>query len=276
MDRRRLLALSAASLSSVTGFAGCLGLGADGSGDRTESTNIPTESSRTSTETATVDGPTLVLDSLTVRRHTTRAAQHIDVVADPDSQYVVVDLDIVSAGSNVSDESAVTVSDRDDLDAVEYAVVLDGDRYDDWFDNMHPAEISRHISIPVPTGIAPESGEFELSLGGGQSSRTTISKTHLGRIAQVPRFTLDEFTAEAGNATVQVTLTVTNEGDRGGRFLADLGPSTMSDRPEISFGVPPGETVTQQESIGIDAGGADEMTIICEWGDERHSRTVTL
>ncbi|WP_435335035.1 hypothetical protein [Haloarchaeobius sp. TZWWS8] len=216
--------------------------------------------------------------SLDVWRRTTtvRNHHHTDVVADPERQYVVAAI-VVDRQESAPDDGTTTDGTKTDqlpdASELDVSVRLDGETYADSF----PLDVYwSGIGVPVPTGIEPDDGELVVGLPDGAETRFSLSSTQLDRLAHVPRFTLDEFTLEAGNATVQATLTVSNDGDRDGRFLAELGTDSMSDTPEVEIDVPAGETATRTESVPVAVEGSGEVTVVCQWGDESHRRAVTV
>ncbi|WP_267642631.1 hypothetical protein [Haloarchaeobius amylolyticus] len=275
MHRRRFLAATAAALPATS--AGCLAGGGPGTSTDREPTDRVTDPTATTpepTSTSETEGPGYSIDveDVAVSRRTTtiQSGAHVDVAADPEEQYVVAD---VAVAPHVDGETTVDPPAPADL---RFVATLDGDEYRRAFATEFGGGRRTRMAVPVPTGIDPDEGALAVGPGGGGGVSHQFTPEQLDRIARVPRFSLDSFALEAGNATVRATLAVSNEGDRDGRFLAELGTDYISDTPEVAFAVPAGETVTREESVPIHAEDADEVTVVLGWGSTYHRKTVEL
>ncbi|WP_439025661.1 hypothetical protein [Haloarchaeobius sp. DT45] len=272
MDRRRLLVSTASSLSAAA--AGCLGSGEPGTSTSREPTDPApaTDGEPPTTSAAPGPGYSLSVEDIGVFRRTTtiQHSNHVDVAADPETQYVVATVVVLPPETGEPAEDPPNPTDR------RFVATLDGETYDDAFATEFGSQYATTIAVPVPTGLDPAEGTLQVGHRGEDGFWHQFTAEQLDRIAHVPRFTLDAFTVEAGNATVQATLEVSNSGDRDGRFLAELGTNDISDTPEVSFEVPAGETVTKRESVAIYAEDAAEVTVVCNWGDTYHRRTVEV
>ncbi|MCT9095941.1 hypothetical protein [Haloarchaeobius sp. HME9146] len=278
MNRRRFLATAGAAIPvALAGCVGSDGLGTDSGREPAETGTdpSPTDSTAldsTATDPASGDGYDLVVENVAVYRRTTTAANgvHVDVAADPERQYVVADVGVLPP------EDGETAADPPAPTDLEFTVTLDGESYGNAFATEFGSQYATTIAVPVPTGIEPGTGELAVGPAGDGGIRHEFTAAQLARIARVPQFTLESFTVEGGNASARATLEVTNEGDRDGRFMAELGTDYISDTPEVTFEVPAGETVTTEESVSVYAEDTAEVTVVLGWGSTYHRRTVTL
>lgn len=131
------------------------------------------------------------------------------------------------------------------------------------------------LGFAVPTDPAPS--EASIVWHGPREVRWRIPDELVTRLGRAPDFSLEGFRAPESaprGTSLGVTVEVANNGDRDGRFLAELGNAATSDQPEIAVSVPAGETVTSTQSV--DARFAEgEMTVLLRWEGGVQRRTVT-
>lgn len=93
------------------------------------------------------------------------------------------------------------------------------------------------------------------------------------RLHRVPSFDLRAFETDVVDGTLEVTVTVSNDGDRAGRWLGQLTTAASADSSEVfALAVPAGETATRTvrpSLAGIYAGSTVTLELIATTRRER-------
>lgn len=291
MHRRTYLALAA---SSLAGAGGCLDAGptADADptgspsqepGDRGGSRTTPTGTPRPDATTLELGEPfepsagwSVTLSNARVRPIALRAGVHLDPVGVPGAQFVIADV-AVDGDPNGTETAGVLP------DPADFAVTLDGavtvERRGFWAGQTgRPAERDGTFAAPVLSADADRAAIRWRAPDPPVEWRLTAA--HREAIANAPEFEVREFSVPASverGAGFEASLTVANTGARDGRFLAELGATTISDTPELSFDVPVGAAVDHAEPLSphypTEAG---ELRIVLNWGLGRLERQVAV
>ncbi|MFB6221285.1 MAG: hypothetical protein ABEH90_07580, partial [Halolamina sp.] len=105
--------------------------------------------------------------------------------------------------------------------------------------------------------------------------RWELSADVRSAISNPPRFEVRDFAAkDVPGDEIEISVTVSNNGERDGRFLAEAGDTEMSDQPEIEVAVPAGETVSATRRVLASFRDREEVTVVLRWGGEERTRTV--
>jgi len=134
------------------------------------------------------------------------------------------------------------------------------------------------LAMAVPTGEYA-SGEVRLDLGAGNSIHVPIIRSALAAFADPPAFAVHGLAIDEPieGDSLHATVTIENVGGTAGRFLAELGPTSVSDSPEFHFDVPSHEEVRHDVSVPFTApGGSGDATIRLDWGVDQLERSVEV
>ena len=107
----------------------------------------------------------------------------------------------------------------------------------------------------------------------------SLSEDAVARLLDPPSFEeVDIVTPDSAprGDSVDVTVSVENAGGSDGTFLAELGPTTYSDLPEIDVDVPARSTGEATETFSTASAADDELTLRLKWGYGSVERTVEL
>lgn len=264
MHRRTLL-----SLVGTAATAGCLGAIADGP-DPDESGQNPTEPPRRVTTGA---GYVIDVGSIDVQVSVLVMGVHADVRAMAGSAYLRVPV-------TLTDRDGRVITDLEPYDRLRDGLVVrlrGGTSTHAAFDRSHEGP-GMVLAVAVPVGDYDD-GEVRIDLGGGNAIHVPAPVEALSALADPPAFEVHDLSIESPieRQTLEATITVENGGGTDGRFLAELGPVTVSDTPEIGFDVPAGETVSNEVSVTVVAPrGSEEATIRLEWGVDQLEQTVEV
>lgn len=281
MNRRTLLS-TLGTVTAITGTAstaGCLGaLGpTDDPSDAGRTDADPTDAGPTTADrperVTTGDGHVVDLGTIDVQASILVMGVHTDVRAHNGTSFLRLPVTLEDA-----DGSPITAPDPYEkiresssvrLDAGAHAQVV----YDRT--NEGPGVV---LALAVPVGEYDD-GEFRVGLGGGDAVHVPIPADALSAIADPAAFEVTSFEVEepVEGETLEATVTVENVGGTAGRFLAELGPTSVSDSPEVTFDVGAHEEVREDVSVAFTVpSDSDEATIRLEWGVDELERTVAV
>lgn len=265
---RRTLLAAVATLP----VAGCLG--GDGRGTPTE--DDPTTSTTTGepnpTEPTTLEvGETYDTGDYAVRvaspavRHgiVEFGTTHPDPRWEDGAQFLVVDLAVEDGGP---DPSTLPVRAETDQGPVR-------ERY--FVSSSSASETRQPIGFPIPTSTAL--GAVSVRLQVEPPVRWRLPDDVVETLRHAPEFALESFAVPESarpEAAVDASLSVTNVGQRDGRFLAELGPTAMSDQSEIEHTVSVGETSTTTHSVPVRFFESETAEVVLRWEGGVERRTV--
>ncbi|WP_410766463.1 hypothetical protein [Haloferax sp. DFSO60] len=262
--RRSLLRLGGCGLLSAT--AGCLAE----SGENDES---QTTSNR----------------ALSMGEKATRPNDMFLRLSDPKVNKLISTLDVGATGhvypAGYSNSQFLTLSVQSGgtpYSDIQLSPMIDGERYESQtyrhgFSPENPAP----LSVEVPLAQA-ERAAIEWQPSADETYRWELPQSVVEQFHSEPRFSVTEFsvpdTVERGEPFT-VRLSVSNTGDRDGRFLGVVlgtGPSSLPLVSTFSFPVPVGETVSRELS-GRTNTEKSSMTAILDWGlgEKRASFSVS-
>ncbi|MFB6161523.1 MAG: hypothetical protein ABEJ61_10175 [Haloferacaceae archaeon] len=212
-------------------------------------------------------GPTVAVSRPAVRHGVVEfGTVHVDPLWEDGAQFAVADVTV--EGSNAPDVA--------DLDVAVEADTVDrtGRRY------VHAernAERRQRFAFPVPTDPAPSRAAVVWRPADGPAVRWPLSDALVGALGRAPSFRVRSFDAPdtaAQESTVEATVEVENDGERAGRFLAEVGNASISDQPEVTARVPVGET--RRVTGGVDAHfvDGDRFDVVLRWAGGTERRTV--
>lgn len=274
MERFSRRALVASVAPALAATAGCLDSTGDGVGDttspRSTTTDGPTgddtdESDATGTSSGDVQERTVNLVSARTSRAivTLLAGVHPSVSADPDRQYVVVELE---------------VSGEDAQSAAEDACVLrvDDDVVEPVRESVQPFTDGVHLAFALELDVDPAAVALAW-VGSTETVEFSLSDSLVSSLANPPEFEVRSFEVPgtADGDEVAVSFTVANVGAGDGEFLAELGSRAVSDQGELRVEVAAGETKTVTRSVGL-VPSVDEQVVVLDWGSGSMERTVAV
>lgn len=256
--------------------AGCLGtfdgpFTDSGSAEPTTSDAGPTTDppSRVTTR----DGHVVDLGTIDVQPSILVMGVHTDVRAHNGTSFVRLSVVLRNdEGAPVTDPEAyeaIREASSVRLDAGAHAQVV--------YDRAHdgPGVV---LALAVPVGDYDD-GEFGVGLGGGDSVHVPVPDEALAAIADPAAFEVHDLAVEdpVGGDELDATVTVENVGGTDGRFLAELGPTSVSDSPEVDFDVGAHEERREEVSVGLALpSGVEEATVRLDWGVDGLERTVSV
>lgn len=269
MNRRQVLGLAAAGLPAI---AGCLGGSPDAS--TPDDTTEPTDTGRTSQspttterpprvemgETATVGGREVTLSDPLLRKGVYTEGVHDPQLVVWRGQFVVVTMRGTTLRS---------------LDALRVAVPGD----DEASQSPTPTLAEGEYAVPIPTG---EHETVELVVeNAGESTRWRLPPSVADQVGSMPQFGVESAGFVRDDGDLLLELTIRNDGDRDGQFVATASSSGFTGNRTFDFHVPAGES---QAYTGR-AGGMttlfdnDGGTFVIEYpgtrGVERHEMSET-
>lgn len=291
-DRSRRDVLRAVAAGAV-GLAGCTTTpstsGPDGrspSDERTPATGTPAAATTSTAEEplpvgetyrSPRNGTSVTVREVVVTKQTgstsVGSSTHVDVACVPGHQFVTLDV-VATDGSGDS-----VLSD------LRFAVTVDGVAYpepgDHWYWSFPRPTTERpgKPAVAVPVAEASDATAV-LRRDDGPDVRWRLGTETVARLARAPSFAVESFAApdavERGSH-YDVTFTVANDGDRDGRFLAEVGGGPLSDHPEVGVPVPAGgrRTVTETVAPGYPE-RATALDATLEWGCGSLVRSVRV
>ena len=184
------------------------------------------------------------------------------VIDEPNTQYVIVSIDNQGAGP---------IAD------LPLALIVDGQTVADDFRQLGHVPSNR-LAFPVPT---QDSQTAALNLSAGSSTdqwalpTAQVSKFRHAAAFAVPALSVPD-TVQYGHR-FEVSFTVRNTGDRDGRFLAELAPTTKPGIERIRRQVAAGTTETA--STILDPAWdrhSEEVPVVLDWGVDQQRATVAV
>ncbi|MFB6156381.1 MAG: hypothetical protein ABEJ34_00880 [Haloferacaceae archaeon] len=183
------------------------------------------------------------------------------------AQFVVADA--VVDGDGAPDPAELNLSVRTDtLDRSDRYYVRAEDNEDDR---------RQRFGFPVPTDPAPSRAWIVWRPEEGPTVRWPLGDDRVAALGAAPTFAVESFETPktaVPDGDFEVTVTVRNEGDRDGTFLAEAGSAAISDQPEVAVEVPVGETGTGTATVDAYFGDREEMAVVLRWEDGTIRRTV--
>jgi len=184
------------------------------------------------------------------------------VIDEPNTQYVIVIID---------NQGASPIAD------LPLALVVDGQTVTDDFRQLGHVPSNR-LAFPVPT---QDSQTAALNLSAGSSTdQWALPAAQLSKFGQAAEFTVPDLsvpdTIQYGHR-FEVSFTVRNTGDRDGRFLAELAPTTKPGIERIRRQVAAGTTETA--STILDPAWnrySEEVPVVLDWGVDQRRATVAV
>ncbi|MFB6080988.1 MAG: hypothetical protein ABEJ81_08325 [Haloferacaceae archaeon] len=279
VTRRRLLALAGPTLT----VGGCLGSSAGDDATTDEQTTAGTTIDETPRRTTTppdgpvrrapgeryetADGWSLTVDPVGVQQGVLRFGVHIDPVWESGSQFLVADVAVDGDGAPDPTDLNIFVRtdtlDRSDRQYVHGETNADGRR--------------QRFGYPVPTDPSPSRAAVVWSPDDGPAVRWSLGSDLVEALGAAPDFAVESFSVPetaVPDDEFEATLSVGNDGDRDGTFLAEVGNALISDQPEVTLDVPVGETVTGHPPVEAHFGDGDELPVVLRWSDGTERRTV--
>ncbi|MFB6177789.1 MAG: hypothetical protein ABEI99_11730, partial [Halobaculum sp.] len=198
----------------------------------TQSESAPDPVVRQPGESYQSDDLTVTVSEPTVRHGMVsfRGGAHPDPLWEANSQFVLATV-ATEGGQNPPD-----------LDVTLTADTLD-ERPETYYGyGGSTAESVEQIGFAVPTDPSPS--EAAVVWNGPREVRWPLPDELVRKLGRAPDFSLEGFRVPESapkGTDIDVTLEVTNDGDRDGQFLAELGTTGISDHPEIRVAVPAGE-----------------------------------
>ncbi|MFB6281387.1 MAG: hypothetical protein ABEH40_05165 [Haloferacaceae archaeon] len=273
LTRRRLLAFA---LGAALPSGGCLGSSGDGA--TTEATADATAGSPTTGDGpvrrapgdrhVTEEGWSLTVAAVGVRHGVVQfGTVHPDPLWRDGAQFVVADA--VVAGDGAPDPADLRLFVRTDT--------LDrSDRY-----YVHAAtdadDRRQRFGFPVPTDPAPARAGVVWAPAEGPTVRWALPDGLVRDLGVAPAFAVESFDVPetaAPDDEFEAAVTVRNDGDRDGRFLAEVGNGLVSDQPETTLDVPAGGTATARPTVDARFGDRDELPVVLRWEGGTERRTV--
>lgn len=262
MNRRRYLGY-VGSFAGI-GLAGCTGP-AFGDGTRNDPSQPPSETPTAESPGTVIAGEyTARLSRPRVRASVLRANVHVDVDAEPGSQFLVFDVE--TEGAAVED--------------LPLSLLADGERVARHHRFVGRSDSERRATVSFAVPVAAYDSATVVLAAGGESDRWPLPAGIVATFGRAPTFVVESLTVpdsvEHGNS-FEASFTVANRGDRDARFLAEFGHGLVSDTGEVELRVPAGKRVTHTQRIEPYYGGDPEaVPVVLDWGLDRRRVDVTV
>lgn len=219
-------------------------------------------------EAYAVDGdPTVTVERPAVRHGVVEfGTVHPDPLWIEGSQFVVADVAV--EGRNAP---AVT-----DLDVAVGTDTVDRSRRR-YVHAERNTQRRQRFGFPVPTDPAPSEAAVVWRPDRGPVVRWSLPDAPVTALGRAPDFGVTSFAVPetaTQESTVEATVAVTNDGDRDGRFLAEVGNTSISDQPEVTADVPVGGMVTVTAEVDAYVVEGDEFGVVLRWAGGTQHRTV--
>ncbi|MDS0242248.1 MULTISPECIES: hypothetical protein [unclassified Haloferax] len=133
-------------------------------------------------------------------------------------------------------------------------------------------------AVTVDVSSAPSGATIVWQGERDEQARWAVPKETVTKLSSSPEFHIESFEAPdtaADGQEVEVLITVANQGDRDGRFIAELGDAALSDQPEISIEVKKGESVTEIYDIEVNYLEEEKMVLVLKSSGVYESQTIT-
>jgi hypothetical protein len=270
MDRRQYLATAGGF--AALGLAGCtdqLPAGTGDAGDGPTPTGDPTTTPTDEPASGTpamlrAGGYTVTLASPRVRPSVRVAGDHVDVMAEAATQYLV--LDVKAEGTA--------------LDEVPLSAVADGTTVAERgsFVGRPRSQRDGPMAFPVPVD-SYDSAAVVLDAD-GESDRWAAPEGIVATLGAAPTFeveSLDVPDRVSYGDSFEASFTAANRGDREARFLAEFGHGLISDVGEVELTVPLDERRTHTQRIDPPYGDRTEtIPVVLDWGVARQRVEVAV
>lgn len=275
----RRSALRLGGLGLVSAVAGC-------STSTADKETTPTTANGNTATTETSPSPS---QTLSVGETATSSDGVVVTISEPQVRKIIFTPDVGSsvhaypAGKTNSLFLTLSVSTQGtDITSLQLAPLLDGTQQESqtYRHGFNPGS-SGKLSFQLPIAQA-QSGAIEWRPSSDEQYRWQLPDSVVANIGASPRFKVEEFavpeTITRGNPFT-ASLTVTNTGERDGRFLAVVLNEGASSVPLVSeFTVPisAGQTVTHDLSGQSIEGEQSSMTAILDWGINELQTTFSI
>lgn len=282
----RRSALHLGTLGVMSAVAGCVTSNDESTSPTTTTTGETTTSNGTTVDSETA---TSISKTLSMGETATSAKGASVTVSDPRVRKIIFTPDVGSsvhaypAGTTQSQFLVVSVSAQGrDITSLHLAPVLDGTRQESQtYRHTFTPGRSGLLSFQVPV-VQAEKGAVEWRPSSTEQYRWTLPNPVVKNIGSSPRFEVKKFavpdTITRGNPFT-ASLTVTNTGDRDGRFLAVVlteGSSSVPLADEFHVSVPAGKTVTHDLSGRPVEVERSSMTAILDWGINEQQASFSI
>jgi hypothetical protein len=213
------------------------------------------------------DGFTVTVERPTVRHGIVEfGTVHPDPLRIEGSQFVVADVAV--EGSNTPEVTDLDVAVETDA----------ADRSDRRYVHAERNDEGRQrFGFPVPVDPAPSEAAVVRRPDRGPVVRWPLPDALVTALGRVPDFGVTSFEmpdTAVHESTIETTVGVTNDGERDGRFLAEVGNTSLSDQPEVTADVPVGGTVTVTAEVDAYFVAGDKFEVVLRWAEGIRRRTV--
>lgn len=274
MNRRQFLGATGGLLTALSGCSGNSAAPATSTPTRTTSTDTTLDVGETY---EFPDGRMVTVRAVQVERlirsTSVGSPTHIDVAWLENHQFAVVEAEPTGAtGDSV-------------LADVQFALEIDDVQYpregQHWYWAFPPGSTERpgQPAFPAPISDAT-SGAIVWLRDADLKVRWNLPPETLDLLGRAPAFAVRSFdtpdSVSRGDA-FEASFTVSNTGDRAGRFITEFGAGPISDHDEVTIVVPAG---TERTHTGLlepyYSDDTAEIRVTLNWGRERLDRTVTV
>ncbi len=253
MHRRRYLTL--VGLGTTT-LAGCAQPSLSDTNDSTEPTS--TVASPTTVTTSTDDelhrlsmGETVTHDELSVTVGNLRVR---NVIATRGVHTRLVTPELITEGGDSAPGQFLVVDIRIDgepaaeLDRLRLFPTMEGQRVPE-SSPVSVADAAGRYGFPVPTRV-PEAASIRWDTGDG-SFAWSLSADIRRSLGSEPSFRIEDVSVPREEGDLVLKLTVRNDGDRAGRFIARVSQADFSGGDIVTFTVSAGEARSETVSPGV-------------------------
>lgn len=146
-----------------------------------------------------------------------------------------------------------------------------------WIDSEDSSRNAQHYAAEVPVAAEPSSVTVVWNRTDYPDVHWSIPASVVDRLSIAPSFSVEAFavpdTVAADAERVEGTVTVRNDGDVDGRFLAGLRVEDVAPYRYVSLSVPRGETASTSVEIPFPRHTTETVARL-EWGDRTIERRV--
>lgn len=261
-----------AALAGCAGFGGGTGAGSNGgagTGSNGTDDRYPLVERSIGESYDTRSGPSVTVRNPRLRKSVVVDQHTSPVQMAPDRQFVVVDV-ATEASTDSGRREAGSLGSR-------FRVLTDGTpargRSAPLRPAFHPSETGRPVGVPVPIATADEAAVAWVR-GLPKSVAWSLPDGVVTSLDTAPSFRVESVDV-SDETDPQVTLTVTNTGDRDGTFYANVSGSRVQDgNAVVGFAVPASETVTHRDRPGITAPSGEETRVVVRWGVDQAALVI--
>ncbi|NLV14614.1 hypothetical protein [Haloarcula argentinensis] len=207
---------------------------------------------------------TVTLTNPRVRASIRDAGVHVDVFAERGSQFLVLDVE----------------TDVTRVKQLPARVVADGEPITDRLSLVGRPDTKTTGAIGFPLPVSEYEGVAVVLEADGESARWRVPDAVVELLAHAPEFVVGDIEAPSSvrsGESFTASFTVTNDGSRDARFLAEFGHTLLSDTGEVEVAVPVGERRTHTSTIEpYYETNLGEIPMILDWGIDTHRTTVAV